>query len=403
MGEIYKKFLETKGLSTDSREDIADKFFVALKGEHFDANDFIDQVLNKGVRYVLTTRTDVEDPRIISVKDTLEILQHLAAYHRQQFSIPIIAIGGSNGKTTTKELVAVVLDKKFRVLKTVGNNNNHIGVAKTILNLNKDHEIAVVELGANHKQEHVILMDIVKPTHVLVTNNGLDHLEGFGSPEGVRSANKEIYDWAKKHASIAFVDDSQGDLLEDSEGLERVFYTPTTIACESNLAGDFNNINIIAAMKIGDFFGVSPDDVAQAVKQYKPSLLRSEFLDYRGARWVVDCYNANPSSMKAAIDSFMNQGSGINKILILGGMREMGDYSKSEHQKLVDYSASKNVSLVLLVGDEFDKCIIPENFHLFKTSSEAKAYLETISLEGMNVLLKGSRGIKMEVIIDRKL
>ncbi len=403
MEEIYKKFLETKGLSTDSREDIADKFFVALKGEHFDANDFIDQVLSKGVRYVLTTRTDGEDPRIISVEDTLEALQQLATYHRQQFSIPVIAIGGSNGKTTTKELVAAVLSKKFHVLKTVGNNNNHIGVAKTILNLSKDHEIAVVELGANHQQEHLLLLDIAKPTHVLVTNNGLDHLEGFGSPEGVRSANKEIYDWAKKHKSIAFVDDLQEDLVQDSEGLERIFYTPTTTACESNLAGDFNKINIIAAMKIGDTFGVPLDAIALAIKEYRPALLRSEFLDYRGAHWVVDCYNANPSSMKVAIDSFMQQKSMNKKCLILGGMREMGDYSKSEHQKLVDYAQIKNADLVILVGDEFDVCTIPESFHLFKTSLEAKLYIDSLSLEGMDVLLKGSRGIKMELIIDRKL
>lgn len=401
MQDIYRKFLETSGLTTDSREDITGKFFVALKGDTFDANNFIEQIINTKVSYVVTTRKEFsDDPRIIVVNDTLETLQQLAAYHRSQFSIPMIAIGGSNGKTTTKELVATVLEQKFKVLKTEGNLNNHIGVAKTLLNLNKAHEVAVIEIGANHQGEHLVLMHIVRPTHVLVTNNGLDHLEGFGSPEGVRTANKEIYDWARDNKATAFVDESQSDLVEDSIGLGRFFYSPDSIAYESNLAGDFNKINVLAAMKIGETFGVDSEDIARAIKNYQPGLLRSEFLEYKGAHWTVDCYNANPSSMRVAIDSFINSSQG-KKGLILGGMREMGDYSQSEHQKLVDYVIQQNPDLVILVGNEFDTCTIPENFHLFKTSLEAKNYLESISVDSFDLLLKGSRGIKMEVVINR--
>jgi len=404
MEDIYKKFLEAKGLSTDSREDVGGKFFVALKGDTFDANDFIEQVLDTQVKYIVTTRKDfAENPKVISVDDTLEALQQLAAHHRKQFSIPMIAIGGSNGKTTTKELVAGVLEQKFKVLKTEGNLNNHIGVAKTLLNLSKNHEIAVIEMGANHQGEHLVLMNIAQPTHILVTNNGLDHLAGFGSPENVRKANKEIYDWAQNKDMSAFVDESQEDLVQDSEGLNRIFYSPNETACESNLAGDFNKINILAAMKVGETFDVSSEKIAQAIKNYKPGLLRSESLEYRGAHWIVDCYNANPSSMKVAIDSFVNTSKGKKKGFILGGMRELGSYSESEHQKLVGYIMLQNPDLLVLVGEEFSVCSLPEGAHYFKTSIEAKLYLDSISLEGFNLLLKGSRGIKMEVIIDRKL
>lgn len=402
MQEIYKKFLETSGLSTDSREDISGKFFVALKGDTFDANNFIDQVLDTQVSYVVTTRKDfAENPKVILADDTLELLQKLATHHREQFNIPIIAIGGSNGKTTTKELVASVLEQKFKTLKTKGNLNNHIGVAKTLLNLSTEHEVAVIEIGANHQNEHIVLMNIAQPTHVLVTNNGLDHLEGFGSPENVRKANKEIYDWSQGKKIVAFIDESQSDLVQDSEGLNRIFYNPNEVAYESNLAGDFNKINILAAMKIGEFFNVQSEQVAQAIKNYKPSLLRSESLEYRGAHWIVDCYNANPSSMKVAIDSFVNASQGKKTGLVLGGMREMGEFSKSEHQKLVDYVGVHHPELLVLVGEEFSACDLPENAHYFTTSNEAKSYLDSISLEGFSLLLKGSRGIKMEVIINR--
>ena len=404
MQELYQKFLDTDAVTTDSRENVVEKMYVAIKGDVFDGNKFIEQVLDAGAKYVITNRTDVPtDQRIIVVEDTLKTIQDLAAYHRNHFTIPIIAIGGSNGKTTTKELLAEVLGKKYSVLKTEGNLNNHLGVAKTLLRLKQEHEIAVIEIGANHLAEHDLLMNMVRPTHILVTNNGLDHLEGFGSPENVRMANKEIYDWAQGRDVTAFVDESQSDLMTDSEGLQRIFYTPKSEAYESSLAGDFNKINVLAAMKIGETFTVPEAGIEQAIKNYKPSLLRSESLEYRGAFWVADCYNANPSSMKLAIDSFVAHSKNTKRGLILGGMREMGEFSHSEHQKLVDYIVEQNAELVVLVGDEFENCNIPKDFHLFKTSSEAKAYLDSVPLDGFNLLLKGSRGIKLEVIIDRKL
>lgn len=378
--------------------------YVAIKGDVFDGNNFIEQVLDNGAKYVITSRTDLpEDSRIIIVEDTLKTIQDLAKHYRNQFTIPIIAIGGSNGKTTTKELVAEVLSKKYSVLKTEGNLNNHLGVAKTLLNLKQGNSIAVIELGANHMGEHVILMEMVQPTHILVTNNGLDHLEGFGSPENVRKANKEIYDWAQGKNITALVDESQKDLVEDSEGLERIFYSPNSIAYESNLVGDFNKINVLAAMKVGEIFGVSQEDTAQAVREYKPNLLRSESLEYRGAHWTVDCYNANPSSMKVAVDSFVAHAGSSKKGFILGGMREMGDFSQSEHQKLVDYVAGVDADLVILVGKEFSVCNLPELVKYFETSKAAKEYLDALDVTDYRLFIKGSRGIKMEVIIGREL
>ena len=393
--------------------------YVAISGDVFDGNDFIEQVLKQGARYAVTSRTDFKnDERVICVPDTLQGLQDLAKYHRAQFKIPVIAIGGSNGKTTTKELVAEVLSKKYKVLCTEGNLNNHIGVAKTLLRIKPEHEIAVVEIGANHLGEHAGLIEIVQPTHIIVTNNGLDHLEGFGSIENVRKANKEIFDWAREQKNVvSFVDVSQDDLVEDSDGLERVRYTPSDISISkktqyaefsyknnlftSHLAGSFNAINMLASIVIGETFGVLIENIKSAIADYKPSLMRSEILEYKGATWIVDCYNANPSSMKLAIENISADATHNHKALVLGGMREMGEYSKREHEKLVELAEQAGAELIVFVGEEFSECKISERSHYFPDSLSARKFIDTFSLENFLVLLKGSRGIKMETIINR--
>ena len=415
---LHEKFIASSGICTDSRNLSKDCMFVCLKGDLYDANSFVEDVLQKGARYVITSRTDLPpNEKLIIVPDPLKTFQDLAYSHRKQFNIPVIAIGGSNGKTTTKELVAEVLAQKYNVLKTERNLNNHVGIPTVILQLSPKHEIAVIEIGANHVGEHAGLIKMVEPTHVLVTNNGLDHLEGFGSYENVRKANAEIYEWARAHKAFAFVDNTLSDLMKDSEGLERVVYDPSGVLLDkevlfagfvykgipftSKLAGAFNAVNILAAITIGEYFAVPLQKIIQAIENYQPALMRSQMMEYRGAPWLVDCYNANPSSMKVAIESFMNSKTNLKKALILGGMRELGTYSKEEHQKLVNKVKDFDLALLVFVGDEFSECKIPESAKFFKTSADAKKYLDGISFEGMTCLIKGSRGIKMEVILGK--
>lgn len=420
MEDLYQKFLETSGINTDSRTPQENSLYVAIKGENFDGNTFVEKALENGARYVITTRTDFpDDPRVISVTDTVKTLQELALYHREKFSVPIIAIGGSNGKTTTKELIAEILSRKFDVLKTEGNLNNYLGVSKTLLRMKPENQIAVIEIGANHLQEHSDLLQLVKPTHMLVTNNGLDHLEGFGSIENVRKANAEFFEYARNKARgvMVFVDSSQEDLVEDSKDLERILYNLSSVAISqktqyagftykgveftSNLAGSFNAINMLAAIVVGEKFAVTLSKMQSAIAEYRPTLLRSEVADYKGATWIVDCYNANPSSMKLAIENISMNSEYFHKGLILGGMREMGNFSDSEHQKLIDLAKSSGAEMLVFVGNEFSTCTLPKDAHWFANSTEAKQYFDSLNLEGFLVLLKGSRGIKMEIIIGR--
>ncbi len=416
--ELYT--LLSKGrisLSTDTRTLREGDVYLALKGEQFDGHAFVEDALTKGARMAIVDQNlSLHDERIICVTDTKKTLRELAMIHRQQFSIPIIAIGGSNGKTTTKELVTAVLGTTYNVHSTKGNFNNDIGVPLTILAMTGESEIAVIEIGANHPGEHAVLMEIVAPTHVLVTNNGADHLEGFGTLEGVRLANKEIYDWAKTHHIHAFVDKTIADLVEDSEGIERTLY-PTTqynsvkgltaslnydgVLYESQLFGSFNEINIIAAITIGTFFKASTESIREAVKNYTPTLKRSQIINHDNYTLVLDCYNANPTSMELSLKDFLSISSAGNRILVIGDMFELGASEQAAHHDMLDVikNTTDAADTVLCVGPRFSQFKEEYPFNFFPTTDEARLFFTALPISGKYIFVKGSRGIHVEDVV----
>ncbi len=411
----------TLSISTDTRTVKKGDVFIALKGDKFDANAFAVQALEQGAQYaIIDNPVYAIDDRYILVEDTLQTLQDLAHRYRKQFSIPILAIGGSNGKTTTKELVHAVLSKRYQVHTTTGNLNNDIGVPLTLLGMSADTDIAVIEIGANHPSEHTTLMDILSPTHILVTNNGADHLEGFGSLEGVRSANKEIYDWAHQHTVHAFVNNSIADLVEDSAELDRtlypikshqgssslyagIFYDNTEFT--TSLFGAYNEPNILAAITIGEYFDVSIPDIQKAIADYTPTLKRSQLIKHDDYSVVLDCYNANPSSMELALRDFFGHTSPDTRIVIIGDMLEMGDVEHAVHEdvlKLVTSFADAQ-DTVMCVGPRFEAFKESFPFHFYEDSQTAREYFNTLNLIGKTIFLKASRGIKLEEVIKEKI
>lgn len=398
--------------------------FFCLKGEHFDGHDFIDDVLKKGARYVVVdNEAYAARPGCIKVDDVLKALQALAHEYRKEFSIPVIAIGGSNGKTTTKELTRVILETIYKVHSTKTNLNNHIGVPLTLLAMPKDTTIAVIEIGANHAHEHEQLLEILEPTHVIVTNNGKDHLEGFGSIEGVQAANGEIYTYAKEHDLEVFVPSYESDLVSSAEGLKKILYgydenikysfssMSNILAAvkigdtilQSNLFGDFNEKNIMTAVAIGLHFDCDLTDISKAVQQYQPELLRSQIKELNGTRYIVDCYNANPSSMTAALENFKKYAHKPNAV-ILGDMLEMGEHAAVEHENILRLLQQYNFDLNILIGTNFGQ-LQPEykdnvRFHFFENVSLAKRFLADVNLQGFDVLLKGSNSIKIKEILE---
>ena len=404
-------------VSTDTRLDLNGSIYFALKGENHDGNLFVQDALKKGAKAVVTDKKENAGENVFVVDSTLKTLQEVARKYREQFSIPIIVIGGSNGKTTSKDLISSVLETKYKIHRTKENLNNEIGLPLSLLNMGKKSEIGVFEVGANHAGEHLELMKILSPTIVVVTNNGLDHLEGFGSPEGVRKANKEIYDWALKNKVLAFVDKEQKDLVEDSERLERILYpehkleitnsAPLSIKFENkeyvtNLAGDYNLANIGLALSVGKHLNVNPDTALKAVCQLIPSPNRSQLVTKNGVRFVVDCYNANPSSMEASLSSFLKSTKG-QKGVILGDMLELGKYSAEEHKKIVKHVSEQKLDCIVFVGPEFKKALENESLkHLwFPDSLKTKEWFIGEKFNEFTFLLKGSRGIKIERILGQ--
>lgn len=410
---LYKKLeLDSRIPCTDSRTVSEGSVFFALKGDSFNGNLFATQALEQGAAFVVIDDASLsEDDRYIVVGDVLETFQELARYHRLQFSIPLLVIGGSNGKTTTKELIRVVLESKYKVLSTQGNLNNHIGVPITLFRITKETEIAVIEIGANHHHEHELLCRIAVPTHVLVTNNGKDHLEGFGSLEGVRLANREIYDYARIHNTHTFVSSTHTDLLEDSEGSQRTVYNLkkdpgfyAAVLCDgekiqSQLVGAFNSENISAALTVGNFFQVPLLDMKRAIALYTPGMLRSQVVRNNTTTWILDCYNANPSSMKLGLSSFSESVFG-RKAIILGDMFEMGEHSVAEHLDIITYAGSLGLDKLIFIGKAFFvvKQEIP-NGYFFESSQEAKVFLASQDWSDYSVFVKGSRGMKLETLV----
>lgn len=417
---IYKQFPQVQ---TDTRAIQAGELFFALKGEHFNGNRFAEQALEKGAAYAIIDEAEFAvDARCILVDNVLETLQALAKYHREQFSIPFIAITGSNGKTTTKELVHAVLSKKFKTTATVGNLNNHIGIPLTILRIPMDTEMAIIEMGANHQREIAGYCLYALPTHGIINNCGKAHLEGFGGVDGVRKGKGELYDFLREQEGAIFRNVDLDYLVSMSNGIHRqITYGETAadytgmvvhggetlqvaitragleMSIQTQLVGDYNLANILAAVAVGHHFGVSANAIREALEAYTPSNSRSQRIQRDTNTIILDAYNANPSSMRVAIQNF-KQMDFPNKVVIIGGMMELGEDSVMEHQQIVELLQESNWNHVLLVGGDFEKT---QHAYTFVANYEAAAdYLKQIAPSHAGILIKGSRAFTLEKIIQ---
>jgi UDP-N-acetylmuramoyl-tripeptide--D-alanyl-D-alanine ligase len=420
--QLYEIFRQHPAVSTDSRTCSPGAVFFALKGDSFDGNDYIGQVLADGAAYAVGDRTDLpDDRRIIRVENSLQTLQDLANYHRKQMSATLIAITGTNGKTTTKELIAAVLSSQYSTLYTQGNLNNHIGVPLTLLQLKPEHQLAVIEMGANHPGEISALCRIAEPDYGLITNVGKAHLEGFGSFEGVIRTKTELYDFLRNRGGTAFGNLDNLILKDFYASLPAVVYYGTTpeasvqgkmiassrtLALEwkggaitTHLAGSYNFENVLAAICVANYFGVEAHRINAAVENYIPANNRSQNVDTGRNHLIVDAYNANPSSMQVALDNF-NALSLRPKMLILGEMKELGDYSRDEHQRLTD-GISPDIEHVFLVGKNYAGCQrLPASWKLFADTDDLIEYLQANPVQGQHILVKGSRTNRLERLIS---
>lgn len=442
---IYNKFKECGVVTTDTRTLKGGEMFFALKGENFDGNEYALKALELGARYAVVNRSaavaESDDPRLIKVEDTLKTLQELARWHRSMTFVggkplTVIALTGTNGKTTTKELVREVLSVKYRVTATEGNLNNSIGVPLTLLRINSETELAVVEMGASHPGDIKELVDIALPNYGLITNVGKAHLLGFGSFEGVKATKGELYDYLRRTADKAFINvdnphlcqmASERNMQHDSErpyslllpyGLE---YSGAVVLPSSaeypflrvqigervvstNLVGSYNADNVMAALAVGQHFGVSFEDAVAAIEAYVPANKRSQMTKTDRNTLIVDAYNANPTSMAAALENFSNVAAEC-KVALLGDMLELGEESVAEHVAVIKSACSRGLCKVCFVGKEFQKAsaeVDPELLavaRFFATSDELAAYLSAEPLSGATILIKGSRGTRMENVI----
>ena len=418
---IYQHYNKAHKVSTDSRKIEKDAIFFALKGENFDANDFALQVAEQGVAsLVVADRKDLpKHERILIVDDTMKALQDLAAYHRQRSKATVLSITGTNGKTTTKELVSAVLAKKYNIIHTMGNLNNHIGVPLTLLSIQPDTEIAVVEMGANHPGEIDFLCIIADPDYGLITNIGKAHLEGFGSFEGVIKTKTELYRHIKAHGKAVFVNQGNPLLWEQSEGQNRITYgrhcaadapvAPGTCnpylsvvwrkhLIQTHLVGSYNFENVAAAIGVGQYFGVNENDIIEALEAYTPTNSRSQVIETQKNRVIMDAYNANPTSMRAALINFASI-CGENSLLILGDMRELGSASEEEHRNILGLMKELRFKEALLVGQNF--CTYNENadWKTFEKVGDLCQYLESHPISGKTILVKGSNSIQLGKVL----
>lgn len=419
--ELYSRFTECNGLTTDSRHCPEGSMFLALKGETFNGNAFAAQSLAQGCRYAVVDEPQYaspENPRIILVDNCLETLQKLANYHRRRLGTRMIGVTGTNGKTTTKELIATVLGEKFKVLYTQGNFNNHIGVPLTLLRLKPEHEMAVIEMGANHPGEIKTLVHIAEPDYGIITNVGKAHLQGFGSFEGVIRTKGELYDFLReKGNSTIFIQNENPYLNKIATGLTCVRYGQTpgldvtgkVVSCspflrfswtaegtsheaQTHLIGSYNLDNALAAVTIGRYFGVEDAKICHALSSYVPQNNRSQLVHTASNTLIVDAYNANPTSMMAALENF-RQMEAAHKVAILGDMKELGEGSHEEHQKVVDFLKECGFERVMLVGPEFGGTA--SSFEHYKDVKEVEALLAAHPLQGCCVLVKGSNSMKL--------
>lgn len=428
IADLYKIYQKYPKICTDTRKISKDCFFFALKGENFDANTFAEQALENGAAYVVIDRSEFKkDERYILVEDVLSSLQELATYHRKQLTIPVIGLTGSNGKTTTKELINAVLSQKFKTSATKGNLNNHIGVPLTMLEINADVEIAIIEMGANHQKEIEMLSEIAQPNFGLITNVGKAHLEGFGGFEGVKKGKGELYDFLSKSGGTVFINHDNSHLMEMSASrkFREIIYYGTqsddavkgkllkndpflevewtadaqTFEVHSKLTGTYNFENILVAVAIGLRFGLSPDEINTGIRSYSPQNNRSQIIKTANNTVIGDYYNANPTSMLTAIEN-MAALKADKKVVILGDMFELGEEAKAEHQNIINKAKSYQFDEMIFIGEEFSACQASAKAKFFKTREETLVFLKGNPIKNALVLLKGSRGMKLESLME---
>lgn len=415
---LHEALLQGGQVRIDSRKVATGDLFFALKGDRFNANDFVEEVLTKAPSWVVMDEDrGLKDSRIIIVDDALTALQDFARYHRQQLKIPVIGLTGSNGKTTSKELFHAVLSQKYKVSSTVGNLNNHIGVPLTILGIRPDHEIAVVEMGANAQKEIAFLCSVSQPDIGYITNFGLAHLEGFGGPEGVVKGKSELYDYLRAHHKRAIVFADAPRQIEKSAGIERTLFGSQASApyqftsgaelpyfqltyegrsIQTQLSGGYNFSNVAAAITMGLLFNVPLEQIVEGIEKYQPTNNRSQKQQTDRNALIIDCYNANPSSMELALRSLsLHPGQ---RMAILGDMFEMGEYEKEEHQRIAELAQTLGIENRLFVGDAFYEHADSRETRV-RTTDEAMAYLKANPPHDCTILLKGSRGMTLEKLI----
>ncbi|MFA5328974.1 MAG: UDP-N-acetylmuramoyl-tripeptide--D-alanyl-D-alanine ligase [Prolixibacteraceae bacterium] len=422
---LYEIFRHYPIVTTDSRNIPSGSIFFALKGANFNGNKFAKEALEKGAAYAVIDEPEyADDDKLILVDDVLQNLQQLARYHRDQLKLPVLAITGTNGKTTTKELVAAVLAKKFKVNFTQGNLNNHIGVPLTLLSMNENTEFGVVEMGANHPGEITFLCEIANPDFGIITNIGKAHLEGFGSFEGVVKTKSELYDFLRNEHRKCFINADNPLLVKQANELEQISYGQSTnyfmtgelastdnylivkalfakgwLYLKSRLVGDYNFENLLAATCVGKYFEVDPLQIQKALHDYTPSNNRSQLIRSGKNTIIMDAYNANPTSMMAALTNFATIRN-KQKCIILGDMLELGDASGEEHQKIVSYIEEQKFEAIFLVGTQFKSTSDRTKKQKFDHVELLSNYLKTQPIENKLILIKGSRGIHLEKILE---
>lgn len=425
--QLYQHYLKHPVICTDTRSITEGCLFFALKGDKFDANEFAEKAVADGAAFAIIDNADfAKGNQFILVDDVLSTLQELAKHHRKQLNIPVIGLTGSNGKTTTKELIRAVLAEHFEVFATKGNLNNHIGVPLSILSISEKVEIAVIEMGANHQKEIELLSNIAQPTHGLISNVGMAHLEGFGGFEGVKKGKAELYAYLSQNNGYAFVNAANKDLTEmvsKAEVKNVIRYNTTeegavqgvlkhsdpliafnwsfngeSHEAKANLTGTYNFENILAAISIGCFFKLSPAEINKGLADYFPTNNRSQLTKTDKNTVICDFYNANPSSMAAAIIN-LNSLTSTNKVAILGDMFELGDESAAQHERIIALALENDIDTLIFVGHHFYHAKGDFNANFFATPSEAAAFIQTQSWKDSLILLKGSRGMALEQLL----
>jgi UDP-N-acetylmuramoyl-tripeptide--D-alanyl-D-alanine ligase len=420
--EIYNKLSQCQfKISTDTRKIESGSMFFALKGDHFNGNLFAIEALEKGAKYAVVDEIITDHPSLIQTKDVLKTLQLLANFHRKQMKATIIGITGSNGKTTSKELIYAVLKEKYNVFATHGNLNNHIGVPLSLLSIKTQHDFAVIEMGANHQKEIALLCSIAEPDFGIINNIGKAHLEGFGGEEGVKKGKGEMYDFIKSYNKNLFVNADDALLMDMSKDINRLTYGTLSsnyisgkilddsnelcvdvenTAIQSHLVGHYNFNNLLLACCIGKFFNVPLAAIKKGIETYVPSNSRSQLIKKTNNTIILDAYNANPSSMSVALENF-SKSDFNNKIAVLGDMFELGEYSEKEHTVIKDLAESKAFEMLILCGKYFFQLKdLKPNTHVFETTDACIAFVKQMAFENKTILIKGSRSMSLEKLLE---